>query len=140
MNDTAAPPLRPEPRLIEGVTPTLPPRKPALFYARVDWLSFCATAVLVLVVYVVTMSPSVQLDDSGIYTTGAMYAGVPDCPGFPVWTIYAHLFTVLLPISNIAWRVSVSSAVAAAVACGLIALMVSRMGGFVFENLSRFQR
>lgn len=140
MNDTAGPPLRPEAGLIEGVAPTVPARKAGPFFERIDWLSFCATTLLALTVYVVTMSPSVQLDDSGIYTTGAMYAGVPDCPGFPVWTIYAHLFTVLLPISNMAWRVSVSSAVAAAIACGLIALMVSRMGGFIFENLGRFQR
>jgi hypothetical protein len=46
----------------------------------------------------------------------------------------------LLPFSNIAWRVAVSSAVAGALACGLIALMVSRGGAAILEQMPDIER
>src|SRR5439155_21267722 len=97
----------------------------APFFERTDWLSFWITTGLALAVYVYTLAPEVTLEFSGILSTGAMYAGVPAPPGYPLWTLYAWLFTVLLPVGNIAWRIAVSSAVAAAVACGVVALMGS---------------
>jgi len=45
---------------------------------------------------------------------------------YPVWTIYGWLFTKLLPFSNVAWRLTVSSVTAGALASGVIALIVSR--------------
>ena len=105
------------------------------FFGRTDWLSFGLTTVLVLGAYLFTLAPDVTLDSSGILSVGAMYAGVPHPPGFPVWTIYAHLFT-LLPFSNVAWRVALSSAVAGALTSGGIALMVSRGGTLLVEAIS----
>lgn len=93
-----------------------------------DWISFGVTALLAFAVYLATLAPSVTLELSGAFTTGAMYAGVPFSGGYPVWTIYSWLFIHLVPISNVAWRVNLSSAVATAVACGLIALSVSHTG------------
>ena len=72
----------------------------ARFFHRTDWVSFCVTTILVLAVYLWTLAPN--------------YAGVPHPLGFPIWTVYAWLFTKLLPFSNVAWRVAVSSAVAGA--------------------------
>ena len=62
----------------------------------------------------------------------------PHPPGYPVWTLYSWLFVTLLPFSNIAWRVAVGSAVAAALACGLVALMVSRAGTMLLETTPAF--
>ena len=67
-----------------------------------------------------------------------MYAGVPHPPGYPVWTLYSWLFT-LLPISNIAYRVALSSAVAGAFSCGLVALMVSRGSSMILEGIADFK-
>src|SRR4051794_39844400 len=89
-------------------------RKHARFFQAADWLSFSITTTLALIVYLWTLAPNVTLGLSGIYCVGAMYAAVPHPPGYPLWTIYAWLFTVTLPVSNIAWRVGVSSAVAGA--------------------------
>jgi hypothetical protein len=93
------------------------------------------SAALALGGYGLTLAPDVTLEFSGIFSVGAMYAGVPHPPGYPLWTLYAWLFTALLPFSNIAWRVAVSSAVAGALACGIIALMVSRGGVMIFEGM-----
>lgn len=110
------------------------------FYQATDWLSFGLTATVALVVYLITLAPEVTLEFSGILATGANYAGVPHPPGFPVWTVYAWLFTKMLPFSNIAWRVAISSAVAGAAACGLVALMVSRGGALMLDATAGIKR
>jgi hypothetical protein len=108
------------------------------FFQRTDWLSFGVTVILVLVVYLCTLAPEVTLRYSGIVSTSAKYGGVAYPPGFPVWTVYSWLFANLLPFSNVAWRVAVGSAVATALACGLVALMVSRAGAMLLENTPAF--
>src|SRR5262249_8229669 len=103
---------------------------------RPDLLSFAGTSFVVLTVYLATLAPGVGLQSSGIFSVGAMYAGVPHPPGYPVWTIYGWLFTVLLPVSNIAWRLAVASAVAGSLACGFVAATVSRSGLLLAEGSS----
>jgi hypothetical protein len=115
------------------------PRNPPGFQ-RSDWLSFGVTTLLTLLVYLLTLGPSVGLDNSGVWSTAAAYGGVSSPPGYPLWTLWAWMFTKLLPFSNIAWRVAVSSAVAGALACGLIALMVSRGGSAILEQMPDLQR
>src|SRR5690242_11797268 len=107
-------------------------------FQSVDWCAFCVTVPVTFAGYYVTLAPQVTLGFGGIFSTGAMYAGVPHPPGYPVWTVYAWLFT-LLPVSNIAWRVALSSAVAASLACGLIALMVSRGSVEICDAMPSFQ-
>ncbi len=108
------------------------------FFQRTDWLSFGLTTVVVLVVYLCTLAPEVTLENSGMLTTSAAYVGVPHPPGYPVWTVYSWLFVHALPFFNIAWRVAVGSAVAAALACGLVALMVLRSGILLLEHRPGF--
>lgn len=98
-------------------------------YDRQDWLSFWITLGIVLAVYLYTMAPELTLGSDGAYATGAMYASGSVQPGDPFWSIYAWVFIHLFPVSNIAWRIGVSSVVAGATACGMVALMVSRGGG-----------
>jgi hypothetical protein len=119
---------------------TPPPSESTPFFQRADWFTFALTTALVLAGYLWTLSPDVTLDRSGAYATGAMYAGGMPPSGYPLWVIYAWLFTKLLPFSNIAWRVSVSTAFAGALTCGLIALMVSRAGSLILDGLSSSRR
>jgi hypothetical protein len=112
----------------------------APFFQQADWLSFGATTLLALLVYLFTLAPDVGLDNSGVWSTAAAYGGVSSPPGYPLGTLWAWGFTKWLPFSNIAWRVVVSSAVAGALACGLIALMVSRGGAAILEQMPDHQR
>lgn len=121
-----APPVRPP---VSGV-----PRRPPLF-RQVDWLTFGVTTVLTLLAYLYTLAPDLTLEDCGELAVGSFYAGVPHAPGYPVWTLYSWLFTAILPFSNIAWRVAVSSAVAAAFANGLLGLVVSRGSSMILEGI-----
>src|SRR5262245_52952592 len=115
-------------------TPIVPP-----LFRRIDWISFAVTTVLVFIGYVITLAPDLTLEDSGELAVGSYYAGVPRAPGYPVWTIYTWLFTVLVPFSSIAWRVALSSAVAGAFACGLIALLASRGSSMILEGIEELK-
>ena len=119
-------------------TPPARPFTPPLF-RRIDWLTFGVTTLLVFIGYYLTLAPDVTLEDSGELAVGSYYAGVPHPPGYPVWTIFTWLFTVLLPFSNIAWRVAVASAVSGALACGLIALICSRGGSMILKGMEEFK-
>ena len=108
-------------------------------FRRWDWITFGIATLLVLIGYIWTLAPDVTLEDSGELAVASHYAGVPHPPGYPVWTIYTWLFTVLIPISNIAWRVALSSAVAGALSCGLVGLLVSRGSSLLFEGIEEFR-
>jgi hypothetical protein len=125
--------------MAELTEPTRKSRRPA-FYRTTDWVAFGISCVVAFSVYLWTLAPEVTLGWSGIYSTGAMYGGVGPPPGFPTWTLYAWVFTKILPASNIAWRIAVSSAVAGALTCGVIALMVSRGSAMLLGCARRFKR
>ena len=118
-----------------------PAPRPAVqpLFRRVDWFTFGLTTFLVFVGYFLTLAPDLTLEDSGELAVGSHYAGVPHPPGYPVWTLYTWLFTVLVPFSNIAWRVALSSAVAGALSSGLIALLASRGTSMILEGLEEFK-
>ena len=103
--------------------PAAPVRVAPLF-RRIDWLTLLVTAVVMYIGYVLTLAPELTLQDSGELAVGSYYAGVPHPPGYPVWTIYTWLWTVLLPFGNIAWRVAMGEAAAGALAAGFLALIV----------------
>lgn len=110
------------------------PSKPAPLFRRTDWLTFIITTVFVWVGYYLTLAPDLTLEDSGELATASFYAGIPHPPGYPVWTIYTWFWT-LLPFGNVAWRVGLASATAGALACGLLALLVSRGSSMLMEGL-----
>ena len=105
------------------------------FFRPVDWLAFGITTLVTLLGYCLTISPDLTLEDCGELAVGSMYAGVPHPPGYPVWTLYTWLFTKLVPISNIAFRVALSSAFAAALSSGLLALLTSRASARIIEGM-----
>lgn len=110
------------------------------YFSSTDWGSFVLATSVVFAGYWFSLATNVGLDFSGIYSVGANYVGVPHPPGYPLWTVYAWLFTRLLPFSNIAWRIAASSAVAGALTCGVIALMVSRGSATLLESIPNIRR
>src|ERR1700677_2705044 len=97
------------------------PKPPALF-RRIDWVALLIAFGGVWIVYLLTLAPELTLEDSGELCTGSFYAGIPHPPGYPFWAIYSWLWTVILPVGNVAWRVEVGEATAEALACGMVTL------------------
>jgi hypothetical protein len=109
------------------------------YFHREDWCSFAVAMVVVFIGYWFSLANNLGLGFSGIYSVGASYVGVPHPPGYPLWTLYGWLFTKLLPFSNIAWRLAISSAVAGALACGVIALMTCRSSATLLAGAKGLQ-
>src|ERR1017187_8279944 len=99
------------------------PAKVAPMFRPNDWLTMAITFGVIWIVYLLTLAPEQTLEDSGELCTGAYYAGIPHPPGYPFWSVYAWFWTEILPFGNVAWRVEVGESFAAAMGCGLLALM-----------------
>ncbi|MGB5037889.1 MAG: DUF2723 domain-containing protein, partial [Blastocatellia bacterium] len=84
-------------------------------------LTAVSVAAVALGVYVLTLAPTVTLVDSGELIVAAWTAGVAHPPGFPLWTMLAHL-AIRLPIGEVAARVNFASAFFGALAAGVTAL------------------
>src|ERR1017187_4597141 len=109
--------------------------KVAPMFRPTDWLTLALTFGVVWICYLFTLAPEQTLEDSGELCTGAFYAGIPHPPGYPFWSVYAWFWTAILPFGNVAWRVEVGESFAAAMGCGLLALMVSRGSSMLIEGI-----
>jgi hypothetical protein len=81
-------------------------------------------------VYGVTLPPSITFEDSGEFATAAALLGIPHAPGYPLYTMLAHLF-LMVPLAwpgGTAWQVNLFSAVAAAVGVGIFVLVLRGLG------------
>lgn len=108
---------------------------PPPLFRKIDWLTFFLTTLVVWVGYYWTLAPDLTLEDSGELAVGSFYAGIPHPPGYPVWTIYTWIWT-LLPFGNVAWRVALGEATAGALACGLLGFLVSRGSSMMMEGIA----
>jgi hypothetical protein len=87
--------------------------------------------VIALAIYLFTLAPTVGLIDSGELTDAAWSLGNAHPPGFPLFVLLTHFFT-LLPMHSVAWRANLASAffsAAAAVFAALAAYEVATVAG-----------
>ena len=118
----------------------LPPPAPvAPLFRRIDWIIMGIVSVVIWAIYLYTLAPELTLEDSGELCTGSYYAGIPHPPGYPFWAIYSWLWTAILPIGNVAWRVEVGESFGIAMGCGMLALMVSRGSSMLIEGIEELR-
>jgi tetratricopeptide (TPR) repeat protein len=65
--------------------------------------------ITVLLVYSLTLSPSVNFGDGGLLIAAAHTLGIPYPPGYPLFVLLGHLFSKI-PVNSIAWRINFMSA------------------------------
>jgi hypothetical protein len=117
----------------------MPPRLFPWLIDHPEGAAFWLTFLVAFSIYALTLPPHLTLGLAGTHVTGAWYAGVGHPPGYPVWTLYAFCFSSLFPVGNVAFRVALSSAVAMALASGLLAAAACRMCGHL-SNKDNGQR
>lgn len=103
--------------------------KPGHTRCRIDAFGVFAFT-LPLVVYLLTLAPTVTFFDSGEFITAISSLGSPHSPGYPLFVNYAKAFT-FLPLGDIAFRVNFATAVSASLAClgvYLLTLYLSAVG------------
>jgi hypothetical protein len=98
---------------------------------------FAVTAFVALLVYTFTLAPQVTFGYSGVFATAAMYPGPSTPSGHPLWALCGWAWINVFPFGNIAWRLAFGSAVAAAIACGLVAVIVARVGTLISAGQNR---
>ncbi len=84
---------------------------------------------LFLAVYVRTAAPSVLAGDSAEFQLAAPLLGVPHPTTYPLYVLLGKLATLLIPFGDIAWRVTLVSAICAALAVALFFLLARRLAG-----------
>jgi len=86
---------------------------------RADWLHAGFVAGVLLVLYAVTASHTVALEDDGLFILSSYFLGVEHPPGYPLHTLLGKLFTYL-PFASVAYRVHLLSAVLGALSCAAL--------------------
>ena len=99
-------------------------------------------ALLCLVIYILTLCPTVPGGDSSELITVAYTLGIAHPPGYPLFTLLGKLFT-FIPYGSVAWRVNFFSAFCDTMAAVFIFLAVVRWSrnvwaGFLAGGLFAF--
>jgi hypothetical protein len=88
-------------------------------WTQVDILVSTGLIILTLILYIATLAPSVLPADAGEFQFVPWLPGIPHPTGYPLYTVLGWLWTHLLPLGEVAWRMNLLSAVFAAITVGL---------------------
>jgi tetratricopeptide (TPR) repeat protein len=86
-----------------------------------------ASFLLTLIVYTLTVQPSVPFWDTGEFTSAAIWQQVPHPPGAPLFLIIGKVFHLFIPFGDPAWRVNMVSVVTTAVIVLLLYLVTVKV-------------
>lgn len=108
---------------------SLPPCSPAPLFlcSLIAGSLFIASFLL----YLTTLAPSVVtiFDDSLEFQLVTYQLGIAHPTGYPLYTLLGKLFTLLVPVSNIAYRVNLMSAFFGAATVAVVYLLTVQIGG-----------
>lgn len=85
-------------------------------------------ALAALLVYLRTLAPTVLPADSGEFQFAAPLLGLVHPTGYPLYLLLGKLWTLLMPVGDIAYRMNLLSAVCSAAAVGALFLLCRRLG------------
>ncbi|MDF7798956.1 DUF2723 domain-containing protein [Pontiellaceae bacterium B1224] len=113
------------------------------FFRKSEWFACWATFIISLIVYTITLQPTLGLEDSGELIVASDFLGVPHPPGYPIWSLLTWFFQWIFHSvtfhgqPNPAWAVNWFSAVSGAAACGALALLISRSGMDLLRSFTK---
>ncbi|CAN5366092.1 hypothetical protein BH23GEM2_BH23GEM2_20960 [soil metagenome] len=106
-------------------------RTPRAGLAELDYRpSYKAAAVasaLVMLLYLVTLSPSTAMWDTSEYIAAAYIMGIPHPPGNPLFVLIGRVFSILPIAPNVAMRINILAALSSAVSAGMWFLIAERV-------------
>ncbi len=98
--------------------------RPSPFTAR---FLFLVVFVAVFILYYLTLAPGVVGGDAGEHQLAGPLLGIPHTTGYPLYILTGKLWTLLIPIGSMAWRMNLFSALGGALAAATTALVVYRL-------------
>lgn len=78
--------------------------------------------------YALGACPTIYVGDSGELVAAVHQLGIPHPSGYPLYVILGKLWTLLVPLGTIAFRMSLFSAACAAAAAGVLHWLCHRLG------------
>src|SRR5436853_2714386 len=90
------------------------------------WVGAIAIAVAAGILYFLTAARDIVVGDSPELITAAVTLGVAHAPGYPLFTVLGHLFS-LVPFGSIPFRINLLSAICGALTIGLVYLSAFRL-------------
>ncbi len=127
MNDDVLPPAEPSAFSAEDAPSDFAPSPDAAAVDRVAWRAALLAAVPALLVYLRTVAPTIAAWDAADFATSAYTLGIAHPPGYPLYTLLGFLFTHLLPVGDVGFRMNVLSAVCATAGVGLTAALAATL-------------
>src|ERR1700736_4364133 len=91
-----------------------------------DWLGALAVTVAAGILYFFTAARDIVVGDTPGLITAAATLGVAPPPGYPLFTMLGHVFS-LIPIGSIPFRVNLLSVVCDAFTVGVVYLIATRL-------------
>jgi tetratricopeptide (TPR) repeat protein len=82
----------------------------------------------VFAVYAAGACRTIYVGDSGELVAAAATLGIPHPSGYPLYVLLGKLWTLLVPVGSVAFRMSLFSAAGAAAACGVVFWLCRRLG------------
>ena len=73
-------------------------------------LAAAALAGIVFAVYAAGACHTIYVGDSGDLVTAVYVLGIPHPTGYPLYVLLGKLWSVLIPVGTVAWRMSLFSA------------------------------
>lgn len=86
-----------------------------------------AVALVVLLGFIVSLAPSVTFWDAGEFIAAMKILGIPHPPGTPLFVMMGHVWGMIFPIGEFAWRTNLLTALfsSASAACWFLVLQES---------------
>ena len=94
-----------------------------ILFNKKDYIICCGIFFAALLVYILTLAPTVYFGDSGELTAAAYNLGIAHPPGYPLYLLLGKLFMLLVPIGDMAMRLNLLSAFFASLVTVMIYLI-----------------
>ncbi len=90
---------------------------------RPPYVAALVVALLVLLGYILTLAPTVTFWDAGELIAAAHILGIPHPPGTPLFIMMGHVWQMVVPLGEVAYRLNLMSACFSALGAGLFFLV-----------------
>ena len=81
------------------------------YFPHLDRLLAVIVFCVSFTVYLLTLAPTIYIEDAAEFSAAVPTLGIAHPSGFPLYMLLGKLFTLLVPIGNMAFRVNLFSAV-----------------------------
>jgi uncharacterized membrane protein YuzA (DUF378 family) len=88
-----------------------------------------------LIVYLLTLYPSIGPGDAGELTAASCTLGVPHPPGYPLYTLLQYLFIKVLPFQSPAWKANLFSALCSSLSTFFLFLSAARVSSSLWGGI-----